>query len=128
MSPGNDERPPRREGGSSSRLRSHPDGDTPQPTPSPPADIDLARAHVTAVLDRVPEAAAYDVDLWVRAVLAHLEPLPPNRQWRLQRARHRLVPVSALAPAVARRLSPPAGTQPQPTCPEFCRAQHTEVA
>lgn len=48
-------------------------------------NADTARAHVAAVVDRVPEMRDADVDTWVAAVLAHVEPLPLDRPWRIRR-------------------------------------------
>ncbi len=92
------------------------------------AELLAAQQHVDAVIDRVEEAAAFDRDLWVAAVLAHVKPLPANRAWQVLAARHRLSPVGQLAPAVARRLTPPEGHRPQPTCAPYCAATHAEVA
>lgn len=93
-----------------------------------PSRADVARAHVAAVVERYPEAAGFDEDAWVAAVLTHWSPLPANRAWRVLAARHRLSPVAQLAPAVARRLTPAEGHRPQPTCPAYCAAAHREVA
>lgn len=98
----------------------------PAVSPDAPGPQDLARAHVAAVVARCPEAAAYDPDVWVAAVLAHIEPLPANRPSRVLAARRRMQPVRELAPAVARRLQPGAGTQPQPTCPTSCFVTHAD--
>jgi hypothetical protein len=92
------------------------------------AELLAARAHVAAVVERCPEAASFDAEQWAALVVAHLEPLPANRAWRVLAARHRLSPVGQLAPAVARRLTPPEGHRPQPTCPPYCAAAHGEVA
>jgi hypothetical protein len=92
------------------------------------ATVELARAHIDAVVARCPEAAAYDRDAWTAAVLAHAEPLPADRAWRRLSPRTRLAPVAFLAPAVARRLSPPVGTRPQPQCPAYCQATHCDDA
>lgn len=59
---------------------------------------------------------------WELAIVEHLRPLPANR-WRPARAR-RVSHVGVVAPAVAERLTPPPGAQPQPRCPLSCYAQH----
>ncbi len=87
-----------------------------------------AKAHVAAVVERIPAAAGFDEDAWVGAVLAHWERLPANRAWRILAARHRPSRVVQLAPAVARRLTPPEGHRPQPDCPAYCATAHAGVA
>ncbi len=85
-----------------------------------------ARQHVAAVVERYPEAAAFDVDQWAASIAAHLEPLPVDRPWRMHVARRRPSLVGRLAPAVASTLAPPAGTQPQPRCPTACFVTHMD--
>lgn len=86
----------------------------------------LAAAHVDTVVARCPGAVSYDRDAWVTAVLAHLEPLPPNRAWLRLSRRHQVAPVSRTVPDTMRRLSPEHGRRPQPRCPEYCIAAHVD--
>lgn len=114
-------RPHEADGSSASGLARQQQDDT-------SSTIERARRHVAAVVSRCPEAATVDEATWVAAILAHLEPLPANRAFRVLAARHRPSSVRDLAPAVARRLTPPAGTRPQPTCSEACLRTHREAA
>jgi hypothetical protein len=84
--------------------------------------------HVAAVLERCPEMVVVDQAVWVAAVVAHLEPLPADRAWRVLAVRRCPTPLHVLAPAVERRLRPPVGTRPQPVCPVWCRRTHQEAA
>lgn len=88
---------------------------------------DRAREHVAATRSRV-GSTVVDDDVWIAAVVAHLTPMDPSRPWRLLTARLRPSPVGQLAPQVARRLAPPAGSRPQPVCPAWCSQLHQEAA
>jgi hypothetical protein len=88
---------------------------------------DRARAHVAATRARLGPVAVDD-DVWIAAVVAHLEPLDVARPWRLLTARHRPNSLRVLAPVAVRRLGPPAGTRPQPVCPDWCHEQHPTAA